>query len=236
MGKKSLRILISIILTVVFLLPSFTCLASKVNRDIFSNEKITDYKDEYEQMNLQTLDEEYTGRGILEGIFISQRGWYMLVYTEAAQHHINIYDQGCKFVNHIVIRESGTLLAMFDESDNQIVLFPVRDHVLIKIDEKGKYLSAWSIEGTDLSNLVDYLSALNSFEIETAGNIYSFHEKNILSEDSQAFYVTNTRGERLYSYMPGIEFVNRDKILRIILLLFVGFPFLIYSLLKRRKR
>ena len=228
--------MISIILIVVFLFSSSTCLASEVNRDIFSSDKIIDYKDEYEQMNLQTLDEEYTGSGVLEGIFVSQRGWYMLVFTEAAQHHINIYDQGCKFVNHIAIRESGTLLAMFDESDNQIVLFPVRDHVLIKVDEEGKYLSAWSIEGTDLSDMVDDLSALNSFEIETADNIYSFYEKNILSEDSQAFYVKNTRGEQLYSYVPRTEFVNGDNLLRIILVLLVGFPALIYSLLKRRNR
>lgn len=218
--KTTFRIIISLMFIIILFSPCFTCFAAEEKDNLFSNDKVVDFKDAYEKhMRLQVLDEKYTGNGILEGIFVSRNGWFVLVFAEATQHHINIFDQACQFKRHIVIKESGTLLAMFDESDNHVVLFPIRDHVLIKIDEEGNYLSAWSMENDILSELVDKLSALNDFEIEAAGNVYSFHRKNILSKDSQAFYVTDSEGEYVYSYAPGIDIADKNFILNGILLL-----------------
>lgn len=235
LGKTTIRIIISLIVIICIMLPYSTCFAVEGNENLFTNDRIIDFENEYElQMQLQTLNVKYTGKGILESIYVSQEGWFLLVFSEGTQHHINVFNQACQFISHIIIEEGGKLLAMFDESDNQIILFPIRDHVLIKIDEEANYLSAWSIENDDFSHLVDKLSALNDFEIEAAGNYYSFQGKSVLSKDSQVFSVTNSEGEIIFSYTPGIDIVDENFMLNGILLLAVVF-FISFNLLKKKK-
>lgn len=237
MARPIFRFIFTLILSFLFAFLYATCIYATENTDLFSKANIVDMKSNYEEtMLLQVSDEEYTGNGELESVYVSKEGWFALAFTEAAEHHINIFNQECQFVRHFYIQESGLLLVMFDESDNHIVLFPFRDRMLIKIDLSGNYLSAWSVNNDDASELIDQLSMRKDFRQEVNGNIYTLNIGIIFPKKGPEFYVTNRTGEELYRYTQGTTFSDESLKFNFNIYVCVGCVWFLIYLRKRKTK
>ena len=223
------------VILIIAILSSNRCFAAIDSAALFSTDRLVDYSEEFEsQMQLTVLDEEYLGEGDLEGLYISKSGRFLLVFSEGTQHYINIYQPSGSFDFQVRLKESGSLLALINESDQQVVLFPVRDHILVEIDREGQYLLAWSITDDAYSELISDLKALTNFKIEVAGNVYTFYRENPL-HNRQSFYVYDSVGTLLFSYVAGGGFFEKNFMIAIVSLLatFIVSHFLLSKKSKR---
>lgn len=152
-------------------------------------------------------ESEYTGSATLESVAVSVNGQYVLCFSDGVTHHVNLYDQFCRLVKHFTFSDSGAVVASFDSSSENLVVFPFRKNVLFKIDDDGKYIGSTHDEGEQEKAFA--ADALKEFQVSYAGNTYSFSSKNVFSADSQTFTVTDKDGELLFEYVPSYNRLER---------------------------
>ena len=175
-------------------------------------------------------ESEYTGSATLEGVAVSTSGQYVLCFSDAGTHHVNLYDQFCRLVKRFTFSDSGAVVVSFDSSGENLVVFPFRKNVLFKIDDDGKYIESSHDEGEREKAFA--ADALKEFQVSYAGNTYSFSGKNVFSADSQTFTVTNKDGELLFEYVPSYNRLERAIIIGWIAFIILANSILIY---RRRK-
>lgn len=143
---------------------------------------------------------EYTGSAPLESIAVSADGRYVLCFSDAVTHHINLYDPLCALVRHFTFSESGAVSVSFDEKDGNMILFPFRKHVIIKIDDEGNYIG--SLRDKKELDKVAEMDATVKFQVSRGENVYSFYGENIFSSNNQKFTVVDRSGNLLFEYAP----------------------------------
>ena len=142
----------------------------------------------------------YEGSGDLQGLYVAPSGWFVLVSTETVTHYVDLYNASCEWVYQLVLNDSGTILAAIDSVDGNLVIYPVRHDVLIKVDQQGSYLCSEPVTGPE--NAIEKLHALEPFTEEYMGNQYIFQGKRLLDSDSQTFFVKNNDGITQFTYTP----------------------------------
>lgn len=146
---------------------------------------------------------EYVGLALLESVAVSNNGWYALCFSDVTSHHVNLYDQSCTFVKHFTFYEAGAISVSFDEEGGNLVVFPFRKDVLIKIDDEGNYIG--SIRSQSELDKVAKMDAMEKFQVSCGGNTYSFSGKNIFSLNSQVFTVMDQNENLLFKYAPDLH-------------------------------
>lgn len=227
MGKKLGLVLVSI-LAIVIMLPTAAWAKTEPTYAITPEDQQV-----YECDFLLSVDDlEYTGSALLESIAVSTDGRYALCFSDIATHHINLYDQSCILVRHFTFSESGAISVSFDEEDGNMILFPFRKHVLIKIDNEGNYIG--SLRDKEELDKVAKMDAINKFQVSRGGNVYSFCGKSIFSSDNQKFTVVDKSGKLLFEYVSP---TNQQGIMLLLSRIsFVVFCFLTTILICKRRK
>lgn len=159
------------------------------------------WKEIYEaELFVSAEDSEYNGSGHLESLSISPKGRFALVFAETTTHHINLYDESCQFVQRYILNEPGKVLVAFDQQKDNLIIFPVRRHGLIYVDESGSFICSSLVE--DASDLISSSSAVRDFQVCRNGKIYTFSSAKIFGEKNALFTVTDNTGTVQFEFSP----------------------------------
>lgn len=174
----------------------------------------------------------YTGTARVESIAVSPSGRFALSFSEPVTHHINLYDKDCKLIRHLTYYESGGLAISFDKADDQLLIYPFRQDVVIKVDESGSYLA--SLAGEPAIEEGDRFHSLEPFHLSCQGNVYAYSGKRIFSMSGQTFSVTDEMGEVIFRLVFPPDYTAMAVILICGLLLPVAH--IIWRFLKKKKQ
>ena len=178
------------------------------------------YRQQYVKIFDTVSYKPYSGNGPLNGVSVSATGSFVLVYSSGITHYIDVYNQLGEFQSEYILSEDGHVLATFDEHDNTM-LYLIRENILIKVGATGEYLSASYC--LNKSELIDSLSALNSFTTTRGDISYEFVGKNPFNTSSQMFTVRNASDEILFQHVPNQGYSVWNIIPLLIALVFCGF-------------
>lgn len=187
--------------------------AKTMYTDVFEDRQMYDL-----DFCLGTDDSEYVGLARLESVAVSEDGRYALCFSDAASHHVNLYNQSCVFLKHFAFYDSGAISVSFDKDDGDMVIYPFRKNVLIKIDNDGNYIGSSRCEA-ELERTAS-MDAMREFQVSYEGNTYSFSGKNIFSLNNQVFTVMDENENLLFEYAPSTFW----RIVRVIF--WIAFSFL----------
>lgn len=218
MRSKAFRLVFYLLAVVsTFLSVVIVSNAAAITCDIPAKDADLDSQFLYEEnMFDSVLNKPYSGSEPLESLDVSPSGQFVMSFSAGTVHHINVYDQHCQFLAQYVIKENGALLATFDQADSNLILFPVRKNILIKIGRDGEFIS--SAPSFNASEAITSLSALRSFTKESNGKHYIFSGKQLFSAENQNFTVTDDNGTVLFAYTPPREYFSS---------IFIGLSFLL---------
>lgn len=195
---KIFNIFISLVLIRIFPL---TCTATTIDCIIPSQPEHSDYKHIYEsELFLSSQCTAYSGAGVLESLYVAPTGWYLLMFSDGVMHYLDVYNHDCQHQIQLIFKESGSILATFDNQDNNIVVFPIRRKMLIKVDKQGDFISASA--AMNESAAISELSALQSFNKHYNEKTYSFQGKTGWGSNQQEFTIVDNTGNCLFIYAP----------------------------------
>ena len=219
LGKKLIRIVIIILIQITMFISSLCYHVSATAVNVKSG-PVCSYQQQYNHIFDSISYTPYSEGEELNGVAVSTTGSFVLVYSSGITHYVDVYDSLGTFQREYIISEDGHVLATFDEHDNTI-LYLIRENILIKVGATGEYLSAASC--LNKSELIDALSALDSFTTTCDGISYEFTGKNPFNSSSQMFTVRNAGGEILFQHVPNHGHSVWNIIPIMIALVFCGF-------------
>lgn len=178
-----------------------------------------------EGFEFDRLDFPYEGNGSVEGISVGKSGWFLIVYEDSSQHHINVYDNlgafQCRYVIASKYCSYGYLVADFD-AYNRVFAFPVRRDTRYVL-EKGNTPTDSQPFSPDYDWTNDR-SASCSFRYETAGNqyIYKYGVKLIPLGLSYDFSVLDASGHELFHYQNSFDDKAKELLVTTVTLAILG--------------
>lgn len=191
--QRYVCIAIVVLVIVSIFLPGYMLPVSAVDSSATSNE-ILDYQAVFEsQIFLQSSNHLSSDKKELQSVAVSDSGCFLLVSSgKASCYYIDVFDKEGQEINEIILREAGSIIAMFDTSDN-VVIYLFRRNIFICLNHSGEYLHAFHTElDRETLQMVD---GSTPFEKSVNNKLYVF--SNTLFKKS--FTVTTSQGEILYS-------------------------------------
>jgi hypothetical protein len=201
MANKGVSIIIVCILMVtVFFTTGQVAYAEGIDTFIPTQQNM-DYQELFsKEFDASINSTPHDGSGKLESLYVSPDGWFTLTFSDVGIHYTDVYDANCNFQYQLSIKESGAVLSTLDITDNNLLFYPVRHQIIVKVNEQGQYLCA--AETATASDAIDTLSALHPFDIVISEKRYYFSGKNVLQGNSQEFIVFDLDGNELFAYIP----------------------------------
>lgn len=191
--QRYVCIAIVVLVIVSIFLPGYMLSVSAVDFSAMNKEAL-DYQAIFEsQIFLQSSNRLSSDKKELESVAVSDSGCYLLVYSgKESRYYIDVFDKEGQEINEIILREDGSIIAMFDASDN-VVIYPFRRNIFICLNHSGEYLYAFHTElDREMLPMVD-----GSISFEKSVNDKSFvFSSNVFKK---SFTLTTSQGEILYS-------------------------------------
>ena len=99
------------------------------------------------RLNLQYETKEYKGEGRITSFDVNSEGEILINVDAADGFHINYYNQVGTFTHCIFVdpKSQGSILALFDRTDGQLLLYDFRPDKIFKIDQQGECLEVKEI-------------------------------------------------------------------------------------------
>lgn len=99
------------------------------------------------RLNLQYETKEYKGDGEIESFDVNQNGEVIISIAGTKGYNINFYQQDGSFSHCIFVdpKSQGSILALFDRTDRQLLLYDFRPDKIFKIDHNGECLEVKEI-------------------------------------------------------------------------------------------
>ena len=191
--QRYVCIAIAFLVIVLIFLSGYMLSVSAVDSSATSKE-ILDYQAVFEsQIFLQSSNHLSSDKKELQSVAVSDSGCYLLVYSgKASRYYIDVFDKEGQEINEIILREAGSIVAMFDASDN-VVIYPFRRNIFICLNHRGEYLYAFHTElDKETLQMVD-----GSISSEKSVNDKRYVFSSNLFKKS--FTLTTSQGETLYS-------------------------------------
>lgn len=189
-----------------------------------------------EGFEFDRLDSPYEGNGSVEGISVGKSGWFLIVYEDGSQHHINVYDNlrafQCRYIIASKYCSYGYLVADFD-AYNRVFAFPVRRDTRYVLEEGNALTDSQPFSPG--YEWIDERSASQSFKYETAGNqyIYQCSRNSIPFGVSRDFRVSDASGHELFHYQNNFDDVSKDYLITVLILVVFGSA---YAVIRKKRK
>ena len=196
---------------------------------IIPSQEERDFQEQYEAEMFVCADTQATPVvGRISSIFVSDNGAFVIVSSGAeSTHYIDVYRSTLELESRLQLKCSGNMVAMLDENDGALVLYPLREDVLIKVSPKGEYLySENCVQTEELNSRVNELSLISAFDRFVAGNRYA-------CQGNRLFTVSDLNGNIIFQYQTKQKTVSVTPVL---LFLLVPILFIIYDIQAKQKK